>query len=107
MSAPAIHPPHRLRPARVFAYGSFAIMLAGWLAFAYALIVSRDGLADVWGWVTGLPLIAELAVWLVGFPFLLALAIWDASWNETARLILIAVVAAFYLFMFRPRERAR
>jgi hypothetical protein len=46
-------------------------------------------------------------VWLVGFPFLLGLAIWDASWSEPARLILIAVVAAVYLFMFRPREEAR
>jgi hypothetical protein len=82
-------------------------MVAGWLAFAYALIASRDALADAWGWVTGLPLIAELGLWLVGFPFLLGLAIWDAGWSETARLILIAVVAAFYLLMFQPRERER
>jgi hypothetical protein len=107
MSTPALHPPHRLRPARVFAYGSFAVMLAGWLAFAYALIGSRDALADVWAWVTGLPLIAELAVWLVGFPFLLGLAVWDASWSEPARLIVIAVVGAGYLVMFWPREGAR
>jgi hypothetical protein len=107
MSAPAVHPPHRPRPARIIAYASFAIMVAGWLAFAYALIASRDALADVWGWVTGLPLIPELGVWLVGFPFLLGLAIWDAAWSETARLILIAVVAAFYLVVFRPRERER
>jgi hypothetical protein len=51
MSAPAVHPPQRLRPARVFAYGGFAIMLVGWLAFA--------------------------------------------------------IVAGFYLFMFRPRGDAR
>lgn len=107
MGTPAIHSPHRLRPGRVVAYGSFAIMLAGWVAFAYALLASQDALADVWGWVTGLPLIPELAVWLVGFPFLLGLAIWDASWSETARLILIAVLAAAYLFVFRPRGDAR
>jgi hypothetical protein len=107
MSAPAVQPPHGLRPARIVAHGSFAIMLAGWLAFAYALIASRDALADVWGWVTGLPLIPELTVWLVGFPFLLGLAIWDASWSETARVMLIVAVAVLYLFMFRPRERAR
>jgi hypothetical protein len=82
-------------------------MLAGWVMFAYALIASRDALADVWGWVTGLPLIAELAVWLAGFPFLLGLAIWDASWSEPARLILIVVVAGVYLFLFRPREAAQ
>jgi hypothetical protein len=88
MSTPALHPPHRLRPARVIAYGGFAIMLAGWVMFAYALI-------------------AELAVWLAGFPFLLGLAIWDASWSEPARLILIVVVAGVYLFLFRPREAAQ
>lgn len=107
MSTPALHPPHRLRPARVLAYGSFAIMLAGWVMFAYALIVSQDALADVWGWVTGLPLIPELAAWLVGFPFLLGLAIWESSWSDAARLILTAVVAGVYLFLFRPREQAR
>jgi hypothetical protein len=107
MSTRALHPPHRLRPARVLAHGSFAIMLAGWLAFAYALIASQDALADVWGWVTGLPLIPELAVWLVGFPFLLGLAIWEASWSESARVILIGVIAVAYLLMFRPRKDAR
>jgi len=107
MSAPALHPPHRLRPARVFAYASFAVMLTGWLAFAYALVASRAALADVWSWVTGLPLVPELAVWLVGFPFLLGLAIWDASWSETARVIAIAAVAAGYLLMFLPRQSAR
>jgi hypothetical protein len=107
MATPAAHPPQRLRPARVVAYGGFAIMLAGWVAFAYALIASRDALADVWGWVTGLPLIPELAAWLVGFPFLLGLAIWDASWSEPVRMVLIATVAAAYLFMFAPRDRTR
>jgi hypothetical protein len=61
MSAPALHPPHRLRPAQVFASVSFAIMLAGWLAFAYALVVSREALADVW-WSETARLIAIAAV---------------------------------------------
>jgi hypothetical protein len=89
----------------VFAYGSFAIMLVGWLAFVYALLASRDALADAWTWVTGLPIVAELAVWLLGFPFVLGLAIWDAPWNETTRLIAIGVIAISYLLMFVPRER--
>ena len=107
MSAPAIQPPRGLRPARVFADGSFAIMVVGWLAFAYALLASQDTLADVWTWVVGLPLVLELAVWLVGFPFLLGLAIWDASWDETVRVVAIAVVAVAYVLMFLPRERSR
>jgi hypothetical protein len=104
MSAPAIHLP---RPSRVFAYGSFAVMVAGWLAFAYALVASQVTLADVWAWVVALPLVLELVVWLLGFPFLLGLAIWDASWDETVRVIAIAVVAVAYVLMFLPRERTR
>jgi hypothetical protein len=104
MSAPAIHLP---RPSRLFAYGSFAVMGAGWLAFMYALVASQDMLADVWAWVVDLPLVLELAVWLVGFPFLLGLAIWDASWGETVRVLAIAVVAVAYVLMFLPRERTR
>ena len=104
MSAPAVH---RSRPSRVFAYGSFAVMVAGWLAFAYALVASPGTLADVWTWVVDLPLVLELAVWLVGFPFLLGLAIWDGSWDETVRVAAITVVAVAYVLMFAPRERTR
>jgi hypothetical protein len=104
MSTPAIHPP---RPAHVFAYGSFAVMVTGWLAFAYALVASQHTLADVWAWVVDLPLVLELAVWLVGFPFLLGLAIWDASWDETVRVVAIAGVAVAYSLMFLPREPKR
>jgi hypothetical protein len=102
VAAPAVHPPRR---SRVFAYGSFTVMVAGWLAFAYAAIVSQATLADVWAWVVDLPLVLELAVWLVGFPFLLGLAIWDASWDETMRVAAIAIVAVAYVLMFAPRER--
>lgn len=104
MSAPAIHLP---RSARVFAYGSLAVMVSGWLAFAYALVASQETLAEVWAWVVDLPIVLELTVWVVGFPFVLGLAIWDASWDETLRLVAIAVVAAAYVLMFVPRERAR
>ena len=104
MSAPAIHLP---RPSRVFAYGSFAVMVAGWLASAYALVASSATLADMWAWVVDLPVVLELAVWLVGFPFLLGLAIWDAPWDKTVRVVAIAVVAVAYVLMFVPRERTR
>jgi hypothetical protein len=104
MTAAAIPPArHRLRPARVFAYGSFAIMLAGWIGFAYALIATQQTLDDVWRWVIDLPLVLEIAAWIAGFPFLLGLAIWHASWDETLRLVLVGIVAAAYVVMFVPR----
>jgi hypothetical protein len=105
MVAPAVHPERRLRPSRAFAYGSFALMVAGWLAFLVALVASRQTLDDVWSAVRDLPLAVELVVWLLGFPFLLGLAIWQASWDEAVRVVLIAIVGVAYVLMFVPRER--
>jgi hypothetical protein len=95
-----------VRPAR-FAYASFAIMIAGWVAFAVTLAASRQTLDDVWTSVRELPLAVELVVWLVAFPFLVGLAIWQASWSEAARLAAIALVAAAYTVLFIPRDRQR
>ena len=89
----------------MFAYGSFAVMAAGWLAFAVALVGSRDTLDDVWSAVGELPFVLEVGAWLAGFPFLLGLAIWQASWDEALRLVAIGAVATAYLLMFLPRDR--
>ena len=52
MTAPAVRPrPHR-RLSRTFAYGTFAVMVGGWV------------------------------LWLLGFPFLVGLALWHAPWDE-------------------------
>ena len=46
-------------------------------------------------------------MWLLGFPFLIGLAIWQASWEEPVRLVVIAVLAVAYTYMFAPRTRKR
>lgn len=105
MTAPSVRPrPHR-RLSRAFAYGSFAVMVGGWLVFLVALVASPHVLDDAWTAVRELPLVAELVVWLLGFPFLLGLAIWHTSWDEALRLAAVAVLAGAYTFMFRPRAR--
>jgi hypothetical protein len=102
----AQHPSVRT-PSRLFAYASFAIMVGGWVAFAVALVASRQTLDDVWTSVHDLPLVVEGVVWLLGFPFLIGLAIWQASWDEAVRLTVIAVLAVAYTYMFVPRVRKR
>jgi hypothetical protein len=104
MTAPTVRAVGHRRLSRAFAYGGFAIMVGGWLAFLVALVVSRPALDDVWTTVRDLPLIGELAVWLLGFPFLAGLAIWQAPWDETPRLVAIAALAGAYILMFRPRS---
>lgn len=89
----------------LFARISFAIMVTGWIAFAVAIVASQQTLDDIWTAVRDLPLIVELFVWLIAFPFLVGLAIWQASWDESTRLIAIAVLAIGYTLIFVPREK--
>lgn len=103
MSTSAARHPSARAPSRLVAYASFAIMVAGWAAFAVALVASPQTLDDVWATVRDLPLVAEGLVWVLGFPFLIGLAIWQASWDEAARLAVIAVLAVAYTYMFVPR----
>jgi hypothetical protein len=107
MSTNATRHPTVRTPSVLFAYGSFAIMVGGWLAFAVALVASPQTLDDVWTSVRDLPLIVEGVVWLLAFPFLIGLAIWQASWDEAVRLTVIAVLAVAYTYMFVPRARKR
>ena len=95
-----------VRPAR-FAYASFAIMIAGWVAFAVALAASRQTLDEFWTAVRDLrsPSSSSSGWW--PSPFLVGLAIWRASWSEPARLAAIALVAAAYTVLFIPRDRQR
>ena len=46
-------------PSGLFAYASFAAMVGGWVAFAVALVASRQTLDDVWTSVRDLPLVVE------------------------------------------------
>jgi hypothetical protein len=102
----ARHPSVRTSPGP-FAYGSFAIMVGGWVAFAVALVASPQTLDDVWTSVRDLPLVVEGVVWLLGFPFLVGLAIWQTSWDEALRLAAVALLAVAYTYMFVPRVRQR
>lgn len=104
MTASAVDARHGRRASRLFAYGSFAVMAGGWLAFLVVLLGSPQTLDDVWAAVRNLALIPELTVWLLGFPFLVGLAIWQASWEEALRLVAIAVLATGYTFAVRPRR---
>ena len=107
MSTSAAHHPSVRTPSGLLAYACFAIMIAGWVAFAVALVASQQTLDDVWTSVRDLPLVLEGVVWLLGFPFLIGLAIWQSSWDEGVRLVAIAVLAVAYTYMFVPRERHR
>ena len=71
--------------------GWFTVMVGMWSAFSTLLIVSPETLADVWRWLTDLPL---------------ALAVWQSSWEDWLRLLLIALLGAFWTMVSAPRAKA-
>ena len=58
MSTASVRHEHRVRPARLFAYASFAIMLGGWVAFLVGLAIWKAS----WDETVRLTAITALAV---------------------------------------------
>jgi phosphatidylserine synthase len=81
----------------------FVAFAALWLAFGAALIWSQGSLDAAWQWIQGLPLLAQAVVWLLFLPAMIGLWIWESTWPLIVRLILIAGIAGWNLFVFLPR----
>ena len=108
MTQAATHPaPHpRARPS-IGAYLWFAGMVGLWTAFGIVALVSVEKLGDLWGWVTGLPLVAEIVVWIAALPWVLGLWVSQTSWPEWLRILLILCFAVGWTLVSIPRARGR
>ena len=82
---------------------SLAIVFAAlWVGFAYALIASQGSLDAAWRWITSLPLILQGVVWLLFLPVVAGLWIWESAWPLVLRLILVASIGFFNVYLFFP-----
>jgi ABC-type amino acid transport system permease subunit len=81
----------------------FAIFAIIWVAFAGGLIFSHGSIDQAWQTVRGLPLIVQLIVWVVFLPVMIGLWVWETTWPLIMRLVLVAGVAGWNLFMFLPK----
>jgi hypothetical protein len=81
----------------------FAVFAVIWIAFAAGLIWSQGSVDQVWATIRGLPLVIQLVVWVLFLPVMLGLWVWETSWPLIVRLVLVAGVAGWNLFMFLPR----
>jgi hypothetical protein len=96
------------QPAARPSFGAYVwfVGVAGlWTAFGIVAFASADRLADLWSWVTGLPLIAEIVVWIALFPWLLGLWVSQTSWPEWLRILLVASFAVGWTLVSIPRRR--
>lgn len=83
----------------------FTLMVGMWSAFSTLLIASPATLADIWEWLTELPLALEIVMWIVLLPWALALAVWQSSWAEWLSLLVIALLGAGWTLVSKPHAK--
>jgi hypothetical protein len=86
------------------AFNIFVFVLFGalWVGFGYALIASQGSLDAAWRWISSLPLILQGVVWLLFLPVVLGLWIWESAWPLVLRLILVAGIGFWNVYLFFP-----
>ena len=80
----------------------FLLFTALWLGFAWALIASQGSLDAAWRWIAGLPLLLQVGVWLLFLPVVLGLWIWHTDWALIVRLVLVAGIGFWNIYLFFP-----
>ena len=81
----------------------FGIFALCWVLFGVALVWSQGSLDQTWAMIRGWPLFVQLVVWILFLPVMIGLWVWETSWPLIIRLVLVAGVAGWNLFMFLPR----
>lgn len=89
---------------KAFNIAVWTLFTALWVAFFAVLLVNQGTVGDLWHGIRDLPLFIQGVLWLLFLPLMAGLAIWDASWPALVRLILIAGIAGFNVYLFYPRK---
>jgi hypothetical protein len=84
----------------IFVFTLFTLL---WLAFAAALLFKRERLKDIWRSIRRMNILVQLLLWLLFLPVMLGLWIWQTTWPLWLRLLLVAGLAWWNMFMFFPR----
>jgi ABC-type amino acid transport system permease subunit len=82
---------------------AFVVFGALWIAFAAALVASQGSLDATWEWIRSLPLVVQIVLWLLFLPVVIGLWAWETDWPVAARLLVVAGLAVWTLYMFLPR----
>lgn len=81
----------------------FALFTVLWIAFAAAIAFSPRTLDDLWHAVRALPLVVQALILLLFLPVAIGLWVWESSWSVPVRLIIVAGLGVWNIFMFFPR----
>jgi len=87
----------------VFNIFVFVLFTLLWVAFIAVLLFRRERLNQTWQRIRRLPLLVQLLLWLLFLPVMLGLWIWQTAWPLWLRLLLVAGLAWWNVFVFFPR----
>lgn len=88
----------------------WAILVAGWLAFAYVALVMPGGLDAAWEWTRAQPVWMQWALWLFLLPWMLALWVSQRGWSPFVSAAAIIGIAALWFVLalqLSGRKRVR
>jgi hypothetical protein len=91
---------------RLLSTYAIAIFALLWLGFALALLVNREWLDLLWGWLRALPTLAEVIVWVLFLPVTVALWIWESAGSAILRLLGFAGLVGWTLLAVSSFNRA-
>src|SRR4051794_2246199 len=106
----ALSPQDRAHPTptrreMAFNIAVWILFTALWVAFFAALLLGQGMLDDTWHRVRELPLIVPGVIALLFLPLAAGFWIWETAWPILVRLVLIAGLAWFNVYLFFPWRR--
>jgi hypothetical protein len=92
-----------MNPEMAFNIFVFILFTLLWVAFIAVLFFRRETLDKTWQQIRRLPLLLQLLLWLLFLPVMAGLWIWQTAWPLWLRLLLVAGLAWWNVFVFFPR----
>ena len=82
----------------------FLVFAAMWLAFGAGLVWNQGGIDAAWGWIGSQNILVQGIAWLLFLPVVAGMWVWESGWPLVARLVIVAGLAGWSLFIFLPQS---
>jgi hypothetical protein len=91
---------------QVFNVAIFALFAALWAGVAFLLVTNPGAVDSFWAWVGDQHLVVQGVIWLLLLPIMAGMWLWETDWHVVARIVLVAGIGFFNLYLFWPFRSA-